>query len=86
MKINNTNPKIIVYQIYFDNEQIPLLDPNFIPYDNTNNPNPQLREYYVWRELFPKFKKDMLNLCAVDYYGIVSWKFIEKTNLSGLDV
>ena len=49
--------------------------------DNTDNPRPDLREWYVWDREYKNILKQKL-----DYWGFVSWKFKEKTNLSGEQV
>ena len=69
---------IKIFQIYFKPEQIVELDPAFIPLDNTANITPELREWATWNQtlLAHSFDED-------DLIGFVSWKFKEKTNLSG---
>jgi hypothetical protein len=64
--------KTRLYQSYYKPEQIGSLDQDCIPYDNTSNPNPDLREY-------PQMKK-VHDICKVDQdaYGLVSWKFQQK--------
>ena len=71
-----TNTKI--FQIYFKPELVAHCDPAFTPLDNTDNPRPELREWYVW-------DKEHENILAqeLDYWGFVSWKFQEKTGLTG---
>jgi len=72
----STNTKI--FQIYFKPELVAHCDPAFTPLDNTENPRPELREWYVW-------DKEHKNILAqeLDYWGFVSWKFQEKTGLTG---
>lgn len=70
-----------IFQIYFKPELIPHLDPAFTPLDNTANPHPELREWYNWDQEHEKRLSENL-----DYWGYVSWKFKEKTNLSGQQV
>ena len=72
----STNTKI--FQIYFKPELVAHCDPAFTPLDNTENPRPELREWYVW-------DKEHENILAqeLDYWGFVSWKFQEKTGLTG---
>lgn len=73
--------KVKVFQIYFDKEQIKELDSNFIPFDNTDNARPDLREYYVWNKLHNS------NLVAdVDYWGALSWQYSRKTGSSGKNI
>ena len=75
----STNTKI--FQIYFKPELQAHCDPAFTPLDNTANPRPELREWDVWdREYENILEQDL------DHWGFVSWKFKEKTNLSGEQV
>jgi hypothetical protein len=72
---------IKVFQIYYKPELKVHLDPVFEPLDNTDNPNPELREWDVWnREHEARMASDL------DYWGYVSWKFKEKTGLTGEQV
>ena len=68
-----------IFQIYFKPELKSQCDPAFEPLDNTSNPRPELREWDVW-------DREYENILAqgLDYWGFVSWKFKEKTNLTGL--
>ena len=75
----STNTKI--FQIYFKPELKVHCDPAFTPLDNTDNPRPELREWYVWDREYKNILKQNL-----DYWGFVSWKFKEKTNLTGEQV
>lgn len=70
--------RIGIHQIYYDPAQIPLLEPAFIPYDNTANPNREWAEYHVFETEFQKgtYKN-------FDYTGFVSWKFRQKSRISG---
>ena len=70
--------KINVYQNYYQVDQLSLLDPDFIPHDNTSNENPEYREYW----LFVKMYENGKHLDA-DFTGIVSQKFYEKTQIRG---
>lgn len=70
-----------IFQIYFKPELKQHCDPLFTPMDNTDNPRPELREWDKWdREHDSIMEQDL------DLWGYVSWKFKEKTNLSGQDV
>jgi hypothetical protein len=72
---------IKVFQIYYKPELVVHLDPVFEPLDNTENPSPELREWDVWnREHEARMASDR------DYWGYVSWKFKEKTGLTGEQV
>jgi hypothetical protein len=68
---------IKIYQLYFKNEQRNYIDfEYFTPYDNTKNPRPELREWYIWDKEHDKRVSE-----GLDYWGYVSWKFGEKTSL-----
>lgn len=66
-----------VYQIYYKKELLPGLDPDFIPYDNTENARPDLREWHVWDKIYRSEAKNL------DLWGAVSPKFYEKTGVLG---
>lgn len=68
-----------IYQIYYTKTQKPLLDPDFKPYDNSNSSSPELREYAVFKALYDAgfHKKN-------NYLGAFSWKFKQKTALTGI--
>jgi hypothetical protein len=69
---------IKIYQNYFLPEQLDHLDPALVPYDNTSNEEPQLREYPIIRKLYDEQPSNP------DYYwGVMSWKFTEKTRITG---
>jgi len=72
----NTMSNIKIYQIYYDQHSKSHLDSGYIPFDNTENPFPGLREYYVWKVLYEKFSDNM-----PEYWGAVSWKLYQKLNL-----
>ena len=74
-------PNIKIFQIYFKPELKVHCDPDFTPLDNTANPRPELREWDVW-------DREYENILAqdLDYWGFVSWKFKQKTNLDGKHV
>ena len=74
-------PNIKIFQIYFKPELIVHCDKHFIPLDNTANPRPDLREWYVWDQQYEE-----LMASDLEYWGFVSWKFKEKTNLTGQQV
>jgi hypothetical protein len=70
-----------VFQIYFKPELKQHCDPLFTPLDNTDNPRPDLREWDVWNRNHEAILEQNL-----DHWGYVSWKFKEKTNLTGEQV
>lgn len=69
---------IRVHQIFYDPAQRSVLDPAFIPYDNTANPRPEWREYHVFRSAW------LAGMCeGDDIVGFLSWKFTAKTGVTG---
>lgn len=68
---------IKIYQAYFDKNQLPCLDPEFIPLDNTVNLQPELREYPIFLKCRERAIQD-----NADIWGYLSWKWKEK--ISGL--
>ena len=68
---------INIYQSFFTPEQFIQLDRSFIPFNNLKNKNPELREFPLMKALYDKNKN------FNGYWGLVSWKWKEKTNLDG---
>ncbi len=66
-----------VYQSFFRPEHVALLEKSFIPYNNLKNTNPELSEYPLILDLYSK------NRNFDGYWGMMSWRFREKTNTSG---
>lgn len=73
-----TPVSIAIYQIYYQEKQKIYLDPAFIPYDNTKNPQPKWCEMYLMNNFYTSQEH-----LKSDYSGLVSWKFGQKTALSG---
>jgi hypothetical protein len=71
-----------IFQIYYKLELAQHCDPAFTPYDNTANVSPELREWAVWERFYEGMQSGILSE-ELDLWGFVSWKFKEKTNLSG---
>jgi hypothetical protein len=69
---------VAIHQIYYDDSQRRALDPAFMPYDNRANPDPDWREYHVFRtEYFAgRVRDDAIT-------GYLSWKFGMKTRVRG---
>ena len=69
--------KISLYQSYYKDEQKQHLNHYCIPFDNTANENPEYREY-------PQMKKvaDLALRNGADLWGLISWKFEQKTLIS----
>ncbi len=66
-----------IFQIFYDFAQQKYLDDAFVPYTNLENPRPDLCEYHIFRSEF--FQGN----CNAGLTGFVSWKFFEKTGLTG---
>lgn len=69
--------KVRIFQIYYRPEQRQLLDPAFEPYNNEGDNSPLL-EFNVFRKLMGS---ELLK--GAGLWGALSWKFKEKTGLSG---
>lgn len=69
-----------VFQIYFEPWQRELLDPNFIPLDNSKSTS-ELLEFDVFARLA---QSDYVKDAA--YWGALSWRFTEKTGMTGQDL
>lgn len=69
--------KVRIFQIYYRPEQRQLLDPAFEPYNNEGDSSPLL-EFNVFRKLM---SSELLK--GAGLWGALSWKFKEKTGLSG---
>lgn len=67
-----------IFQIYFKEELKQHCDPAFVPLSNVANPRPDLREWDVWNREHENIVSE-----GLDLWGFVSWRFREKTNLSG---
>lgn len=72
--------KLRIFQIYYEPEQRQQLDSAFEPYDNAGDNSPLL-EFNVFRKLH---KSDLVK--GAELWGAVSWKFTQKTGLTGTDL
>lgn len=72
---------LLIYQPFLNQEQLELVDPLFVALNHTKNPQPLLREYPLFKEIFQNLKQ-----ISADYIGLFSIKFSQKTFLSGVDV
>lgn len=75
--IDPADSLIKIFQIYYQERQSPLLDPDFEPYDNAGDSSPLL-EFNVFTKLLQSKE-----LQDVKLWGALSWKFGQKTGLSG---
>lgn len=69
------NENLIIYQAYYDKAQLEHLDSEFVPFDNTLNAIPHLREYSFWKYLYGRHEN------TNDFWGLVSWRWYEKTGV-----
>ena len=70
--------KVTIHQIYYKPEQRQRLDPSFVPYNNIAHGDSDWCEWRVMNEAFQG------GVCAqADFVGFVSWKFRDKTGISG---
>ena len=66
-----------IFQIYYQPEQREQLDPTFEPYNNEGDTSPLL-EFNVFQKLV---QSELVQ--GADLWGALSWKFTQKTELSG---
>ena len=66
-----------IFQIFYQPTQIDHLEDAFIPYSNIENSRPEWCEYYIFR------KEYQAGTCDHGITGFVSWKFRQKTGMSG---
>jgi len=72
-----TNNQAFVYQIFYDEQSKAMLDPGFIPIDNTASERPDWYEFWVIYQFL------MHNELHPDcWYGFLSPRFHEKTRLT----
>jgi hypothetical protein len=69
---------IYVYQIYYDENTRKIIDPSFLPLDNSKSERPDWYEYWPVRSV-------LLNnsFADSDYLGFFSPRFLEKTGYTG---
>lgn len=71
--------RVKIYQAYYLQEQLAFLEDSFIPFDNTANEYPDLREYPLMQTLFALNEKDT----ETSHWGMVSWRWREKVGIPG---
>lgn len=64
-----------IYQSYYLEDQVKELDPAFIPYNNTQNSHPELRELPLWRKLLDEHRD------SDAHWGLLSWRWSQKTDV-----
>jgi hypothetical protein len=68
-----------IYQSYYDKSQLSQISPVFIPFDNTENKEPDLREYPLLKKLYETNKN------TDSHWGLLSWRWFEKTHLPEIE-
>ncbi len=67
---------LYLYQAYYEKEQMKHLDSVCVPYDNTANLYPTKREYPFMKNLYEMHRNN-----PDDYWGLLSWRWYDKTKL-----
>ena len=62
-----------IYQAFYRDDQLPLLDSEFTPYDNRANPVANLYEHYIYHQTAKLSKHD-----GIKMWGTVSWQWKNK--------
>lgn len=75
------NLKFHVYQIFYDQKSRAMLDPGFIPLDNSSNLRPDWYEFHIIRSFL-----NSNHLKDNEWYGFLSPKFYLKTNLTSNNI
>ena len=73
---------ITLYTNCYTPELLSSMQPGFTPWDNTSNPEPILREFPVFLQVYEKLQN---NVDAPRYWGVLSPKFEEKSGISGTE-
>lgn len=72
--------RVKIYQSFFDPKQYRNLDKAFIPFNNVDNTNPELREYPLLKKLHEK------HVNYTGHWGMLSWRWKQKTGLDGKEL
>ena len=78
--IGSTKSSLKIFQIYYENWQRELLDANFVALDNSKSDS-ELLEFSV----FDRLAKSE-HIKDAQLWGALSWRFTEKTGMSGADL
>ena len=76
----NAKAPVRIFQIYYDDWHEPLLDQEFVPYDNRGVQS-ELFEFKVFEQLAKSAR-----ISGAKYWGALSWRFAEKTGMSGKEL
>jgi hypothetical protein len=64
---------IKIYQAYYQEDQLPNLDPEFTPFDNTVNPVNNLYELYIYKQV-----RELAEKAGDEMWGVFSWQWKNK--------
>lgn len=78
---NLTDTPISIFQPYIFQDEKKIIEDQYIPFDHSLNPLPDLREYYLFQKIY-----ETLPDIKSKYIGLFSNKFGRKTYLTGGDV
>ncbi len=69
-----------IFQIFYEPWHRDLLDPAFVPFDNIGTPT-ELMEFDIFERIARSKAVE-----GADYWGALSWRYTEKTGLTGADL
>jgi hypothetical protein len=64
---------IKIFQAYYREDQKEFLEPEFTPFDNTNNPVKNLYEHYIYHQVYKQAVDQ-----GLDKWGVFSWQWRKK--------
>ncbi|MCX7126149.1 MAG: hypothetical protein NTU49_10560 [Gammaproteobacteria bacterium] len=73
---NSISNAVCIFQPYLNDEQCKLVNPAFVPFDHSKNPNPDQREYLILKTIF-----EGLGHIKEEYIGLFSQRFGKKSLL-----
>lgn len=77
LNLPRRNAAVQVFQVFYRKEQLAALDRAFLPFDNCGVQDERL-ELAVFQRL-----ADLAAVRGLQHWGVVSWRFHEKTSLTG---
>lgn len=75
------SPTVKLMQICFTQEQLSQVEPGFIPFDNTENEKPELREYHNFKLIMEDGHSD-----GVDLWGAFGPRWKQKLKYDALEI
>ncbi len=81
-KVDESISKLAIWQIYYNDEGLKVLDKKFLPYDNRGKTT-----MFFENEVISDVHKNQKDIWIdSEYVGVVSWRFSDKTQLFGEDI